>query len=105
VGHGAVRVRLDVTDVQAGALLRACGTRRFAWNWAVAKVKANADQWAAEATYGLERAQRARPLTFSTLAEPCLARSGDLVRALCGNRLVKPMRRGGCGQDEGGRVR
>jgi acetaldehyde dehydrogenase (acetylating) len=41
-----VRVRLDVTDVQSGLLLRAAGARRFAFNWAVAKIKANADQWA-----------------------------------------------------------
>lgn len=64
-----MRVRLDVTDVQAGMLLRAAGARRKAWNWAVAKIKANADQWAAEATYGIERADRVRPLTFFTLAK------------------------------------
>jgi putative transposase len=69
VSHGAVRVRLDVTDVQAGMLLRAAGARRFAFNWAVAKIKANADQWSAEATYGIERADRVRPLTFFTLAK------------------------------------
>ena len=60
---------LDVTDVQGGVLLRAAGARRFAWNWAVAKIKANADQWAAEASYGIERADRVRPLTFFTLAK------------------------------------
>ncbi|WP_431521212.1 helix-turn-helix domain-containing protein [Blastococcus capsensis] len=38
VSHGAVRVRLDVTDVHAGMLLRAAGARRSAWNWAVAKL-------------------------------------------------------------------
>jgi putative transposase len=54
VGHGAVRVRLDVSDVQAGMLLRAAGARRFAFNWAVAKIKANADQWLAEASYGID---------------------------------------------------
>lgn len=62
-------VRLGVTDVQAGVLLRAAGARRFAWNWAVAKIKANADQWAAEGTYGMERAERVRPLTFFSLAK------------------------------------
>jgi putative transposase len=50
-------------------LLRAAGARRFAWNWAVAKIRANADQWAAEATYGIEKADRIRPLTFFTLAK------------------------------------
>jgi putative transposase len=69
VAHAAVRVRLDVTDVQAGMLLRAAGARRFGWNWAVAKIRANADQWAAEATYGVDRADRVRPLSFFTLAK------------------------------------
>jgi putative transposase len=64
-----MRMRLDVTDVQAGALLRAAGARRFAWNWAVAKVKANADQWTAEGSYGIDRSDRVRPLTFFTLAK------------------------------------
>jgi putative transposase len=69
VVHGAVRVQLDVADVQPGALLRAAGARRFAWNWAVAKIKANADQWTAEGTYGIQRADRVPPLTFFTLAK------------------------------------
>jgi putative transposase len=69
VCHGAVRVRLDVTDVQAGMLLRAAGARRVAWNWAVDRIKPNADQWAAEGTYGIERADRVRPLSFFTLAK------------------------------------
>ncbi|CCG03133.1 RNA-guided endonuclease InsQ/TnpB family protein [Blastococcus saxobsidens] len=67
--HGAVRVRLDVTDVQASVLLRAAGARRKAWNWALAKIKANADQWAAEATYGIERTDRVRPLNYFALGK------------------------------------
>ena len=47
MGQASVRVRLDVTNVQVGVLLRAAGARRFAHNWAVAKIRANADQWAA----------------------------------------------------------
>jgi putative transposase len=69
MGQAAVRVRLDVNDVQAGVLLRAAGARRFAHNWAVAKIKANADQWHAEASYGIAKAERARPLTYFTLAK------------------------------------
>src|SRR3954453_2152798 len=69
VGHGAVRVRLDVSDVQAGMLLRAAGARRCAFNWAVAKIKANADQWAAEATYGIAKPDRVRPLSYFTLGK------------------------------------
>src|SRR3954464_14600209 len=79
VGHGAVRVRLDVTDVQAGMLLRAAGARRYAFNWAVAKIKANADQWSAEATYDVERADRVRPLSFFTLAKLWTAEKPDVA--------------------------
>src|SRR3954464_2247854 len=69
VGHGAVRVRLGVTDVQAGMLLRAAGARRFAFNWALARIQANADQWHAEASYGIEKPDRVRPLSFFTLGK------------------------------------
>jgi putative transposase len=69
VAHGAVQVRLDVTDVQAGMLLRAAGARRFAYNWAVAKITANAAQWAAEASYDIPKPDRVRPLSFFTLAK------------------------------------
>src|SRR3954466_13084758 len=72
-------MRLDVTDVQAGVLLRAAGARRYAWNWAVAKIKANADQWAAEASYGIERADRVRPLSFFTLAKLWTAEKPDVA--------------------------
>lgn len=74
-----MRVRLDVTDVQAGMLLRAAGARRYAWNWAVATIKANADQWAAEGTYGIERADRVRPLSFFTLAKSWTAEKPDVA--------------------------
>src|SRR3954449_6333072 len=79
MSHGAVRVRLDVTEVQAGMLLRAAGARRFAWNWAVAKIKANADQWSAEATYGIDRPDRVRPLSFFTLAKLWTAEKPDVA--------------------------
>ena len=67
--QGAVRVRLDVNDIEAGMLLRAAGARRFAHNWAVAKIQANFDQWAAEATYDIAKADSVRPLTYFTLAK------------------------------------
>jgi hypothetical protein len=67
VSHGAVRVRLDVTNVQAGMLLRAAGARRFAWNWAVAKIKANTDRWGAEASYGIGKG---RPGAAGELLHP-----------------------------------
>jgi putative transposase len=46
----------------------AAGARRFAHNWAVATIKANADQWAAEATYGIAKPDRVGPLTYFDLA-------------------------------------
>jgi putative transposase len=79
VTHGAVRVRLDVTDVHPGMLLRAAGARRKAWNWAVEKIKANADQWAAEATCGMQKADRVRPLSFFTLAKMWTAEKPDVA--------------------------
>src|SRR3954468_14610401 len=79
MSHGAVQVQLDVTDVQAGVLLRAAGARRFAFNSAVAKVKANADQWAVEGSYGIERPDRVRPLTFFTLAKMWTAEKPDVA--------------------------
>src|SRR3954463_8699827 len=69
VGHGAVRVRLELTDVQASMLLRAAGARRFAFNWAVARINANADQWHAEASYGIEKPDRVRPLSYFALGK------------------------------------
>jgi hypothetical protein len=69
MGQAAVRVRLDVNDAQAGLLWRAAGARRFAHNWAVATIKANADQWHAEATYHISKPDRVRPLTYFDLAK------------------------------------
>jgi putative transposase len=69
MGQAAVRVRLDVNDAQAGVLWRAAGARRFAHNWAVAKIKANADQWHVEASYDISKPDRVRPLTYFDLAK------------------------------------
>jgi putative transposase len=79
VSHGAVRVRLDVTYVQAGMLLRAAGARRKAWNWAVEQIKANADQWAVEASYGIDKAERVKPLNYFTLGKLWTAARPDVA--------------------------
>ena len=47
--------------------LRASGARRFAFNWALAQIKANHDQWSAEATYGIPRPGRTRPFSYFDL--------------------------------------
>jgi len=65
----AVPVRPDVNDVGAGLLWRAAGARTFAQNWAGAQVEVNADQWAVEATCGIAKADRVRPLTYVALAQ------------------------------------
>jgi putative transposase len=70
---------LDVSDVLVGMVLRAAGGRRFAWNWAVEKIRANADQWTAEASYDIPKDQRVRPLSFFTLAKLWTAEKPDLA--------------------------
>lgn len=64
-----MRVGLGVSDVQAACCCVPRGARRFAHNRAVGKVKANADQWCAEASYGTAKPDRVRPLTYFTLAK------------------------------------
>jgi putative transposase len=51
--HQAYRYALDLTPRQERAVLSHCGAARVAYNWALARVKANLDQRAAERTYGL----------------------------------------------------
>src|ERR1039458_1390022 len=65
-GTAGVRLRLKPANVQAAVSLRAAGARRFAFNWALAQVKANQDQWAAEATYDIPKGERTRPSRTST---------------------------------------
>jgi putative transposase len=48
-------------------------------NWAVAKIKANADQWAAEANSGMEKTDRVCPLTFFTPAKMWTAEKPDVA--------------------------
>ncbi|MGQ0777043.1 MAG: helix-turn-helix domain-containing protein [Pseudonocardiales bacterium] len=49
----AYRFALDPTPTQQRALLSHAGASRVAYNWALALVKANISQRAAEKTYGL----------------------------------------------------
>lgn len=53
VVHQAHRFALDPTPTQQRDLLSHCGAARFAYNWALAAVKANLDQRAAERSYGV----------------------------------------------------
>ena len=63
----SVRLRLKPTNAQAAVFLRASGARRFAFNWALAQIKANQDQWAAEATYDIPKGDRTRPSSYFDL--------------------------------------
>jgi putative transposase len=69
MGQGSVRVRLVVNHAEGNVLLRASGARRFAFNWAVAKIQANQTEWAAQCGGGISPAERVRPLTFFGLAK------------------------------------
>ena len=69
---GAVRLCLDVPDVWdvwAQQLLWAAGARRFAYNWALARVVANHAQWKAEESYGVGKSDRTRPFSFFELVK------------------------------------
>jgi putative transposase len=77
--HGAVRVRLEVSDADEAVLLRAAGARRFAFNWAVAKIQANHDEWAAQRDAGVPPEERVRPLSFFTLAKQWTAEKAEVA--------------------------
>jgi len=62
-----VRLRLKPTNAQAAVFLRAAGARRFAFNWALAQIKARQDQWAAEVTYDIPKGDRTRPFSYFDL--------------------------------------
>src|SRR5450631_1527065 len=62
---GSVRLAPEA-DQRAGGR-SAAGARRFAFNWALAQVKANQDQWAAEASYDIPKGDRTRPFSYFDL--------------------------------------
>ncbi|MFJ2029760.1 IS607 family element RNA-guided endonuclease TnpB [Streptosporangium sp. NPDC087985] len=51
--HQAYRYALDPTPEQAAALASHCGAARYAFNWALGRVKAALEQREAEKTYGV----------------------------------------------------
>lgn len=66
---GSVRVRLDVSNAQGQQLLSAAGARRYAYNWALARILANHAQWKSEESYGIVKADRTRPFSFFDLVK------------------------------------
>lgn len=65
----AVRVRLKINDVDSTRLLSAAGARRYAYNWAVAQIVANHEEWKSQEVANVPRPDRVRPLSFFTLVK------------------------------------
>ncbi|MEO3857003.1 IS607 family element RNA-guided endonuclease TnpB [Acrocarpospora sp. B8E8] len=61
----AYRYALDPTPRQERALRSHCGAARLAFNWGLARVKANLSQREAERSYGIPDAQLTPPLSWS----------------------------------------
>lgn len=66
---GSVRLRLAVSNREAQQLLSAAGSRRYAYNWALARIVANDAQWQAEASYGIAKRDRTKPFSFFDLVK------------------------------------
>jgi putative transposase len=56
----AVKVRLDVNDVQAGLLLRRAGARRVAYNFGVEMLRHNGQVWRRQTDAGMLKAERVK---------------------------------------------
>jgi len=65
--HGKCAAAPETDQRAGGRVSSAGGARRFAFNWALAQVKANQDQWAAEATYDIPKGDRTRALSYFDL--------------------------------------
>jgi putative transposase len=61
----AYRFALDPTPGQVGALLRHAGAARVAFNWGLARVKANLSQREAERSYGVREDELTPPVSWS----------------------------------------
>jgi Helix-turn-helix domain len=87
------RLALDPTPVQEAGLRSHCGAQRFAFNWGLARVKANLDQRKAEASYGLAAEEITPSMDWSAYSlrkglEPGQAQGravvgGELERGVC----------------------
>ncbi|WP_242642082.1 helix-turn-helix domain-containing protein [Lentzea alba] len=61
----AYRFALDPTPQQQADLRSHCGGQRYAYNWGLARIKANLDQRAAEKTYDIPDDQLTKALRWS----------------------------------------
>jgi putative transposase len=69
VKNTAVVIRLDPGLSQRKFLAGAAGARRFAHNWAVAKIAENTEMWRAERDAGVDPKSRVKPPTMIELGE------------------------------------
>ncbi len=65
----AFRFALDPTVGQQAALRSHCGGQRFAFNWGLARIKANLDQRAAEKTYDIPDDQLTPSVSWSAYSQ------------------------------------
>ena len=56
---------LDPTDAQVEALRSHCGAQRFAYNWGLARIRANLGQREAEKSYGTADDELTPPVSWS----------------------------------------
>jgi putative transposase len=61
----AYRFALDPSPAQEAALRSHCGAQRFAFNWGLARVKANLAQREAERSYGIPAQELTPPASWS----------------------------------------
>jgi hypothetical protein len=73
----AYRFALDPAPRQVRALLRHAGAARLAYNWGLARIKANLMQRAAERSYGIAEAELTPSLSWSLYAMRNLVRNGS----------------------------
>jgi putative transposase len=75
--NSAIVVRLDPGLAQRRFFSGAAGARRFAHNWAVARIGENAQQWRAERDAGVDPKSRIRPATLVALGNLWRAERAD----------------------------
>ncbi len=69
LSHSGLRIRLEPTLAQRRSMSRCAGASRFAFNWAISHVAANAAMWRTERDCGVESSQRTKPFTLVDLTK------------------------------------
>ena len=77
--NSALVVRLEPGLAQRRFFAGAAGARRFAHNWAVAKIKENAEAWRAQRDAGVDPKDRIKPLSMIELGKLWRAERGTIA--------------------------